>query len=116
MTCSVAVCNSTINMNDFIVDFRRLVVKSVNAHFPSGLKNIYVVGSFSSGEITILHNPLSGAVYMSDIDVIVDVDLTTFLKCRITGVAQKLSKLLTDRITSKGVKTHVSISVTSSHL
>ena len=92
-------------MNDFIIDFRRLVIESINANFPAGVKNIYVVGSFSSGEITVLRDAHSAEVYMSDIDLMVDVDLLSFLKCRITNVAQKLSETLTNRVISKGVKT-----------
>jgi predicted nucleotidyltransferase len=98
---------------DFINSVRCLVVRSVNYYIPSGLRDIYVVGSFSSGEVTFFHDKYSNEICMSDIDIIVDVNPFTFLKCHIFNLAQKLSEMLTSKLQLKGVKTHVSISITS---
>ncbi|GAI91801.1 unnamed protein product, partial [marine sediment metagenome] len=105
--------HKTEKMGDLINSIRCLVAKTVTAYIPSGLQNIYVVGSYSSGEVTILRDTCSDKICMSDIDVIVDVSPFTLLKCHIVNLAQKLSGILTSKIESEGIKTHASIHITS---
>ena len=99
-------------INDLIKSIQRFIVENINNYIPSGVRNIYVVGSFSSGEITIIPSA-SNEIYISDVDVVVDVDSLTFLKCQIVNLAQELSEMLTKRLRLKGFKTHVSISIAS---
>jgi len=100
-----------------INDFRNSVVPFVNkaalACFPTGLRDIYVVGSLSSGEVTLIRDDSSDKIYASDIELIIDLSTSAFIIDRLRGVAEKLSKDMTNVLSSRGLKTHVSITTTS---
>jgi len=89
------------------------VIKATRAHIPRGLRNIYVVGSLSSDEATIIRSKCSDKIYASDIELFVDVGISTFIICFVRGVAKELSQKLTKILGFRGFKTHVSITITS---
>ena len=81
-----------------------LTLKVIQEVVKSGIKKVYLVGSLASCESTVLNKN----TWVSDVDMIIDVELSTFLKLLILGSRKNLSERL-----SLVLKSHVSVTITS---
>lgn len=101
-------------MDKLITSTMRLVVRAIREYTSvNDLKKMYVSGSFSSKEVTVIYDQQFDRTYMSDIDILLDVSVAAFVKWRLFDLANEISEILTNALSSKGFKTHVSISTTS---
>jgi hypothetical protein len=84
------------------------VLKSIRQTIPDGI--IFFVGSLSNDEATIVRDSFSSKeILVSDLDIIISVDIRTFVRDRILNLSSRLAKALTSALESEGHKTHVSI-------
>jgi hypothetical protein len=88
------------------------VLKSIKRNIPDG--KIFFVGSLANNEITIVQDNFgSKGTLVSDMDIIIFVDIPTFVKDRILRLSSKLAIALTHALQLRGHKTHVSIATFS---
>lgn len=102
-----------MDINSFTRSITPFVARAIHTRITKGLRDIYAVGSLSSNEVTVIRNEHSDKIYISDIELIVDVGISTFMICCVKGVAKRLSQELTKILKLRGFKTHVSITITS---
>lgn len=88
------------------------VLKSIQQNIPDG--TVFFVGSLANDEATIVRDGFSSKkILSSDLDIIIFVDMLTFVRNRILKLPSKLAKELTYALESNGHKTHVSVEVFS---
>ncbi|MEM3526035.1 MAG: hypothetical protein QXV37_01350 [Candidatus Jordarchaeaceae archaeon] len=85
------------------------VLRSIHTVFSKG--RIWVSGSLASNEVTFFKK--NRVYFMSDFDIILSVDTLSFLRNSLQKYSNNLSKTLTKALNSKGIKTHVSLTVIS---
>jgi len=102
-----------MSINNFTKSEVPFVIRAIRASFKKGLRNVYVVGSLASDEVTVICNERSGKMFASDVELIVDVSLPAYAICCVKGTANKLSQKLTEILELRGFKTHASITITS---
>jgi len=84
------------------------VLKSIQQNIPDA--KIFLVGSSANDETTIVRDNFgSKEILVSDLDIIISVDMPTFVRDRILRSSSKLAKALTSALQLRGHKTHVSI-------
>lgn len=86
-----------------------LLLCKVYCAFPKG--RIWVSGSLASNEMTFFKK--DEICFMSDLDVILFVDIPLFLRNFLLKLSENFSKKLTESLNSKGIRTHISVNLIS---
>lgn len=102
---------SPLEQNNARSNLRRVVKCLFEELQLEGLRAAFFVGSVATNEETLRFDS-SGRLEVSDIDIILDLSLSTYAKFRLLNISQQISKELTLKLAEKGYKTNVSIGLT----
>lgn len=92
---------------------RTLLSSAIREISINGLRTVYLVGSAASEEMTLVLDQANDMIAPTDIDVVLDLSVLSYAKYRFLNMAGRLSEEISNKLSEKGLKTHVSVALTS---